>query len=262
MTDNRRLSEYNLRDMTPEMASSAEPAPQGMSGFARIVGVFFEPGKTFEDIGKRPTWFLPLLIIVLSTITFTTLLGQHVGWDHIVRQQVENSSRAAQLTAEQREAQIAVGARMAPIFGFATVVIIPLSYVIISGILLAMTAMMSGGLKFKQVFAAVCHSGLSGVVYAVLGIAVMFMKKPEDFNVNNPLMFNVGAFMDPQGASKFIYSLATSIDLFSFWMIFLIATGLNGAAGKRLSFGGAMTAVVVPWAIYVFGKSALAGIFS
>jgi hypothetical protein len=233
-----------------------------MSGFARIVGVFFEPGKTFEDIGKRPKWFLPLLIIVLSTIAFTTVLGQHIGWDHIVRQQVESSSRAAQLSAEQREQQIAVGARMAPIFGFATVIFIPLGYVITSGILLAMTAMMSGGLKFKQVFAVVCHSGLPGVIFAILGVVVMFMKKPEDFNINNPLMFNAGAFMDPQSTSKFVYSLATSIDLFSFWMIFLIATGLKAAAGKRLSFGGALTAVVVPWAIYVFCKSALAGVFS
>jgi hypothetical protein len=231
-----------------------------MSGLARIFGVFFEPGKTFEDIGKRPTWFLPLLIIVVSTVAFTVVLGQHLGWEHIVRQQVEASSRAAQLPAEQREAQISMGARMAPIFGYATVVFIPLGYVIISGLLLAMTAMMSGGLKFKQVYAVVCHSGLSGVIYAVLCTVVLFMKKPEDFNVQNPLMFNAGAFMDPQAASKFVYSLATSIDLFSFWMIFLIATGLKSAAGKRLSFGGAMTAVVLPWAIYVFGKSALASL--
>jgi hypothetical protein len=248
--------------MTPETASPIEPAPQGMSGLARIFGVFFEPGKTFEDIGKRPTWVLPLIIIVLSTIAFTTVLGQHVGWERIVRQQVESSSRAAQLPADQREQQIAVGARVAPMFGYATVVIIPLSYVIISGILFAMTAMMSGGLKFKQVFAVVCHSGLSGVIFAILGMAVMFMKKPEDFNVNNPLMFNVGAYLDQQATSKTIYSLATSMDLFSFWMIFLIATGLKGAAGKRLSLAGAMTAVVVPWAIYVLCKSALSGAFS
>ena len=233
-----------------------------MSGFARIIGVFFEPSKTFDDIGRRPTWFLPLVIIILSTIAFTTVLGQHIGWDHIVRQQVENSPRAAQLPAEQREAQIAAGARIAPVFGFATVVLIPLGYVITGGILLAMTAMMSGNLKFKQVYAVVCYSGLPGVLFALLGVVVMFLKKPEDFNVNNPLMFNAGAFMDPQASSKFLYSLATSMDLFSFWMIFLIATGLKAAAGKRLSFAGAMTAVVVPWAIYVFAKSAVAGAFS
>jgi hypothetical protein len=248
--------------MTPETVSPSEPEPQGMSGFARITGVFFEPGKTFEDIGRRPTWFLPLLIIVLSTVLFTTAVGQRIGWERIVRQNIENSPRAQQLPAEQREQQIAVGARVAPIFGFSTVILIPLGYIVTAAILLAMTAMMSGGLKFKQVFAIVCYSGLPGVLFAILGMVVMFLKKPEDFNINNPLMFNVAAYLDPQTTSKFLYSLLLSIDLFSFWMIFLIATGLKQAAGKRLSFAGALTAVVVPWAIYVLCKSALAGVFS
>lgn len=233
-----------------------------MGTFSRIAGVFFEPAKTFEDIGQRPNWLPPLLLIVVCTIAFTFLLGQHVGWDHIVRQQVENSSRAAQLTPEQREAQIAVGARMAPIFGYAPIVFIPVSYLVIAGVVLAMTAMMSAGLKFKQVFAVVCYSALPGIVYVGLCIMVMFLKDPDKFNVQNPLMFNAGSFMDPQGGSKFVYSLASSIDLFSFWTIFLIATGLKAAAGKKLSFAGALTAVVVPWALYVLVKSALAGAFS
>jgi len=50
--------------------------------------------------------------------------------------------------------------------------------------------------------------------------------------------------------------------VFSFWMIFLIATGLKGAAGKKLSYGGALLAVILPWGVYVLCKSALAGMFS
>ena len=50
--------------------------------------------------------------------------------------------------------------------------------------------------------------------------------------------------------------------LFSFWTILLIAVGLKAAAGKKLTFGGALFAVVLPWAVWVLGKSALAGLFS
>jgi hypothetical protein len=75
-------------------------------------------------------------------------------------------------------------------------------------------------------------------------------------------MFNPGAFMDPKTSSKFLYSVATSLDLFSFWIMILIATGLKAASGKKLSFGGAFFAVALPWAVYVLGKSAFAGIFS
>jgi len=47
--------------------------------------------------------------------------------------------------------------------------------------------------------------------------------------------------------------------LFVFWTIFLIATGLKAAAGKKLTFTGALMAVLLPWAVVVLGKAALAG---
>ena len=233
-----------------------------MGAFARITGVFFEPGKTFQDIGRRPTFLVPLLLIIVGTIAFTVAMGQHIGWQQIVRQSMENSSRAAQMTPEQKEQAIATGAKVASIMGYSSAIIVPLMYVIMAAVLLGMTAMMSAGLRFKQVYAVVVYSGLPGILFAILGCVVMFLKKPEDFNVNNPLMFNIGAYLDPQTTSKFIYSLATSIDLFSFWMIALVAIGLKAVAGKKLSSGGAWAAVVAPWAVYVLAKSALAGMFS
>jgi hypothetical protein len=233
-----------------------------MGTFARIAGVFFEPGKTFEDIGQRPSWIVPMLLIIGFTVAFTVVLGQHIGWEQIVRQSFEHSQRAANMTAEQKEQAIATGAKFAAVFGYSTIVIVPVSYAIMAAVLLGMTAMMSAGLKFKQVFAVVVYSGLPGILFAILGCVVMFLKKPEDFNIQNPLMFNIGAYLDPQNTSKFVYSLATSMDLFSFWMIALVAIGLKAAAGKKLSQPAAFTAVVLPWAVYVLAKSALAGLGS
>jgi hypothetical protein len=89
---------------------------------------------------------------------------------------------------------------------------------------------------------------------------VMQMKSITDFDLNNPLMFNPGAFMDPKSSSKFLYSLASSLDLFSFWIMLLIAVGLKAAAGKKLSFGGAFFAVLLPWAVFVLGAAALKGL--
>jgi hypothetical protein len=96
----------------------------------------------------------------------------------------------------------------------------------------------------------------------LLMIAVMFMKPPDDFNVQNPLVFNPGAFMDPLTSSKFLYSLASSLDLFRIWSLVLIAIGLKAAGGKQLSMGGAVTAVFLPWAIWTLGAASLAGVFS
>jgi hypothetical protein len=122
--------------------------------------------------------------------------------------------------------------------------------------------MMSAQVRLKQVFAIICYASLPGVIMMLLAIAVMFMKPPDDFNVQNPLVFNPGAFMDPLTSSKFLYSLASSLDLFRIWSLVLIAIGLKAAGGKQLSMGGAVTAVFLPWAIWTLGAASLAGVFS
>ena len=120
---------------------------------------------------------------------------------------------------------------------------------------------MSAQLRLKQVFAIICYSGMPGLIMVLLAIAVMFMKPPDDFNLQNPLVFNPGAFMDPLTSSKFVYSLASSLDLFRLWQLVLIAIGLKAAAGKTLSTGGAMTAVFLPWVIWILCAAALSGVF-
>jgi Yip1 domain len=249
--------------MSPETVHVPEPSPAGMGEFARITGVFFEPAKTFQDIAERPRWIVPMLLVIAFTLAYMTLYSQHVGWDRMIRHQLENNSRVAQLSVEQREQAIATQSRLAPIFGYVGAFVgVPIYYTVSAAVLLAIVAgIMSAPVKFKQVFAVMSYAGLIGLVSGTLAIVVMFLKNPDDFNMQNPLVFNPGAFMDPNTGSKFVYSLATSLDLFSFWGILLIAIGLKAAGGKKLSFGGALFAVILPWAVFVLGKSALAGMF-
>jgi hypothetical protein len=182
----------------------------------------------------------------------------------MIRHQMETSSRAAQQSPEQREAGIQMGAKFAPIAGYVGVLVgVPLVTLIWAAILMGIVkGMMSAQVRLKQVFAVICYGSLPGVLMALLAIAVMFMKPPEDFNLQNPLVFNPGAFMDPLTTSKFIYSLASALDLFSLWKMVLIAIGIKAAGGRQLSMGGAMTAVFLPWAIWTLCAAALAGVFS
>jgi len=105
-----------------------------------------------------------------------------------------------------------------------------------------------------------CYSVVTGLVFIVLAIAVMFLKNPDDFDIQNPLAFNLGALLDPNSGSKFVYSLATQIDLFAFWKIILVAVGLKATGGRNLSFTGALVAVLIPWAIFVLGAAGLSGL--
>ena len=242
-----------------------EPQPAGMGELARLTGVFFEPGKTFADVAQRPTWFVPMLVTVLFGLIFCGVVGQRIGWDNVAQQQME--MRMAKMTPDQRE-QTLKGAdlskKITPIIAYAAAVLGPaIGYLISALVLLGIVAgILSAPVKFKQIFAIMCYSGMIGVVAAVLMVVVIFLKKnPADFDIQHPLAFNAGALMDPNGPNKFLFTLASSLDVFSFWKILLIAVGLKAAAGKKLSFGGALFAVLLPWVVLVLIGATFAGIF-
>jgi hypothetical protein len=243
------------------------PQPTGMGEFSRLTGVFFEPGKTFEDIGRRPRWLVPLALLIVVTLAYYFFYSQHVGWARFMQHQLETSARMqqqfSQMPPDQREQAMAMQSKIMGIsYYIGTIIMTPVMFLISAGILLGLVSgIMHSGLKFKQVFAIVCYAALPGVIKQVLAIGVMFLKNPDDFNLMNPLAFNPAAFMDPLNSSKFAYTLASSIDLFAIWGLLLTAIGLKAVAGKRLSFGGAVFAVVVPWALLVLFGASMAGMF-
>ena len=249
--------------MTPE--PSAENAAPPLGEVGRITGVFIDPKKAFADIAARPRWIVPVVLLILTGLAFTYTYTSRVGWERYIRQTMENNPRVQNLPADQRESQIQTGAKIAPIFGYVgSLVFIPVGALVIGGALLLMCKMMGAGgsLNFKQMFAISAYAMLPGFISSILAIVVMFIKNPDEFNLQNPLAFNLGAFMEPPpNSGKFLYSLATSFDLFSFWTILLLATGISVAA-RKFPFSKAVVAVVLPWALYVLIKSAWAGAFS
>ena len=248
--------------MTPENSPAVEPPPAGIGEFSRLTGVFFDPKTAFADIARRPTWLVPVVLLIIAGLAVSLTISQTVGWERVVRQGMEASSRTQQMTPEQREQAVAMGTKFASIMAYTGVILVPAFFALVAGVLLLTSAMFSAGLRFKQVFAVVSYANLTGLISSILTIVVLHLKNPEEINIQNALAFNPAAFMDPTTSSKFLYSLATSLDLFSFWTILLMAVGLKAAAGRKLTFSTAVFAVVLPWAVYVLGKSALTGIFS
>jgi len=247
--------------MSPENLQATEPEPAGMGEFSRLTGVFFEPSKTFADIAQRPGWIVPMVLVILASLAMMVAYTQHVGVDRMIRQQIENNPRTAQMAPEQRERAIEIGSKVAGVTMYlGPLVGVPVLYLIMAGVLMGIVAgILSAPVTFKQAFAVVCYAGLPGIVSAALATVVMFLKKPDDFDIQHPLAFNLGALMDPQTSSKFLHSVATSIDLFTIWAILLMAIGFKAAGGKRLSFGGALFAVVLPWGVWVLIRAALSG---
>src|SRR4029077_19956436 len=96
------------------MATMPVPAPEAqasISPFGRIIGVLFSPGKTFEDIVRKPGWVLPLVLTTILSIGVRFVINPPLNWREFMSQQIEKSPRAARMSAEQKQQQIEGGAK-------------------------------------------------------------------------------------------------------------------------------------------------------
>jgi len=231
-----------------------------MHEFSRLIGVFLEPSKAFVDIARRPTWLVPLLLVIVSGIVFYTVFGQHVTWGRFFQHQLETNpkmaERMAQLPPDQRARTLEMQAKFAGYGADAAVVIFTgVAMLVSAGIVLLIVNAMGAALKFKQIFSILAYASLPVILKYALGIVVMFLKNPDDFNPNNPVAFNFGAFMDPINGSKFLLTIATAVDLFAIWTLILQATGLKAAAGK-------LFAAATPFVLFILIAAAIAGLTS
>jgi len=93
------------------------------------------------------------------------------------------------------------------------------------------------------------------VLIAILAIAV---GGGEAFTFQNPVASNLSGLVDP--SSHFLYSIATSIDVFTIWT--LVLTGIGISCLTKLKRGTCLGVVFGWWAILVLGGAALAAAFA
>lgn len=222
-----------------------------MSEIGRLAGVIFSPGKAFADIAKRPRWIVPVLLGMIVTTTFLYLFSQRVGWELFFRQQNAQSTQLQSLTAEQRAQTERVQMVLGKYITWGSGLTGPLiAALLIAGVIQFLAAtVMGAGIAFKNTLAVVTYGTLPNLFKSGLAILVMYLKPPDEFDLQNPLMVNAAAFLPPD-ASAWMKSLGGSFDLFTFWCMILISIGL-AASAKRLSAGKAFGVLLFPWALFV-----------
>jgi hypothetical protein len=238
------------------------PHPQSMNAFARVIGAIFSPRATFVDIARKPGWLLPILILIIMNIAVVAIFTQRVGWRAFIEKQDLQSRRAqqqmAQMTPEKKEQLIDMQVKTAPIFGYAAgIIITPLAIVIVAALFMGIfNATASAGIDFKTSFGVVTHAYLPLVFLGLLGILVMYLKPPDTVNLQNLVASNVGALLS-NSAPLWLQTLCGALDVFSFWVIGLMAFGYSVARPKKIKMGTALTWVMGVWVVFVLAKTGL-----
>ena len=246
----------------PTPAPAAEPQA-AISPVGRIFGVLFSPKKTYEDIVRKPGWLLPVAILATLGALVAVGLNQKMNWREYMSQQIEKSPQAAQLSAEQKEQRIEMGAKFAPISTYVFGIPAPIVIVLIVGLVMWGAYNLIGGtnLNYKTALGIVSHAFVPALLGNVLFLVVLFLKPPGTLDLDNPVATNVAAFL-PEESAKWLLALGKNIDIFAIWITFLIAVGFAAANPKKLKGAKSFTIAFGMFATYIVIRVGFAFIFS
>ena len=215
------------------------------------------PSKTFEDIRRNASWWMPWLLTALAALAFSMVLVKKVDFEDMVRQQIASSKAAQQfesLPKDQQEQRIAISAKAARIFAYASPVVGFVIALLIALILWGtFNFVHAAELSFGRTLAVFFYGSLPGLIYALLGVVTLSLKADtEGMNVRNLVATNVAYFLDYANTPKFLYGMCGALDVIVIWQIALLGLGFSiNSANRKLTTG---TAIATVAGLYLFYK--------
>jgi hypothetical protein len=196
---------------------------------ARFFGVITAPRATFQSVVAAPKVLGMLVVVALASSVFLALpMTTEAGKQAALEQQVRQRQSFGLQTSDEAYAQMEKMQGVMPyITGGSVLVVTPIMAFIFAGILFAIfNAGLGGEASYKQVLAVYIHSGVIGVLSAMLSGVVDY------FSGRVGGVANLGALLPMLPEKSFAANLLGTVDLFIIWSLIVLAMGL-GVLYKR-----------------------------
>lgn len=256
MVDGRQVA-YAL----PETPPGPEDEPP-MTTAETLSGIFFEPGRTFEHLRRRPRFLAAALIMLALTAGFVYATFSRVNYEDIVRQAIEQAPRTADMPAQQKRKLVEM--QSGPVFKTVNYVSRPLGVLIflfVGGVVYLLGVMAMGkAISYRQALSVWAYSSLPPYALAmVANIVLVFLKAPEQITPEDTqrglARANLSVLVNPT-ARPVLATLLGLFDVFAVYGLVLAATGVRKVA--QLSSGSAWAVVLVIWLVGAVIRLAIA----
>jgi hypothetical protein len=212
----------------------------GLSQIERVVDTFLAPTKTFTDILRSTTWWLPFVLGTIASYIFVASLQMKIGWSQLMDNSIQASptlqAKLALLTPDQIATQHKILVTTAKVSSYSAPLLAMLSLLVIA-VVLWLTINFAFGAKstFGQAFCVANYAFLPASIKAIVVSIILFAgAAPENFTPESMLGTNPGYFISTPGALK---TFLSSFDLFSLWTLVLMSIGLSIVARTKRANG-------------------------
>lgn len=250
----------------PESMKIVDTNVPQMSLFQTLTDIYFDPGKVFEDLRRKPfaRFLFPLLFCAVLIVVSSFLLIQKVGYERMIREQINSpmmesvpEEAKTKMREDAKNVTLATIVFQSAIGGIGFLVI----YAILGLIYWGGSLAMGGNGNYLHGLAVATYSTFPVMLITVIGtLIILALKNGEEISIKEAqgglLHLNLGFLFE---GSKVLSSIVSRFDLFVFWGMFLSVIGMKNCF--KLSSGGAWGIAIFIWLIGTF-FTVLAGMFS
>jgi Yip1-like protein len=241
-----------------------ETGPQ-LSQTQRVIDTFIAPSKTFADLKRSASWWLPFLLMSLVSLLFVYVVDQKIGFRKVAENQLQmspkNAARLEQLPPADRNRQMQQQTSVMRYFSFGYPLIILIWNLLMAAILFATFKFaVSADVKFKVALAVVMYASLPLIIKSLLAmLSVGVGASADSFTFQNPIASNPGYFINPAD-SRWLYGLCSALDIFMIWTLVLTAIGFSTVS--RIKQSTSLLIVFGWYVIFVVATTGLGAAFS
>ncbi len=251
--------------MPADTFAAAPPASTpGLSQVARVIDTLLAPTKTFADIRRNASWWLPFLLLVIGSCTVGLTVQKQVGFERAFTNHLHTTpaqeDQLNQLPPEQKASRIAVSAKVTEGITFAFPILLAIGFAVYALILWgAFNFILGAATTFPQVYAVTWYAALPYLFISLLTIiTLLFGGNAENYDYANPIGTNLAYYMPDSGPG--LRAVLASFDVIKLWSVALQVVGMAIIAKKTILQSAV---IVVGWFVLITGVGAgLAAAFS
>ena len=237
------------------------PEAPALSQVERVVDTFIAPSKTFTDVLRSTSWWLPFLILVVLSYLLAFGIAQKVGWTQLAQNEIHSNPKAEERLANASPAQIAAQEKIMTYSFKGTFYAAPLVNLLFLALIAVVlwptiNFLFAGKATYGQVFCVLNYAWLPASLKSLVALLLLYLGNGADtFTTENMVGSNPGYYIQNAGALK---TFLTSFDIFNLWMMVVLAIGLAIVARTKRSNG--FIAVFGWWLLIVLFKTGMAAV--
>lgn len=243
-----------MEDQIQEQAIATEDNAE-LSFWGNFVNIFANPAKTFASLDKRPTWLIPMMMLILATVIIT-----QIAFPILMESQMENFRNNPNIAPEQLqviEQQMSENVIRTQIITAVSQVIFTflIFYLLLSFVFyFAGSVILGGDATFKKVLSVFSWSSCILLLASIVGFPLILVKESMQVSISPALL------LADDSVGTTLHTLLSKFDFFTIWFLAVFASGF--AAIYKFSTAKAYITIGVFWGIWIALSTTLADVFS